>query len=183
MKRTFKTVNYEQALDLTVRLGDCLPPEHLARFVEESVALLDLSALSTQYGSCGGEPYARRAWCGVCSSMALPLGSSAHVRVSAPRMRRCHFASSQAIGIPITRRSPRIARTFLPELKDQFGAPCSCSRKRAGVLKLGMISLDGTRAACRCLQVQSGVLQSVAGGGDPITGIPVSFLYHIATSN
>jgi hypothetical protein len=33
MKRTFKTVNSEQALDLTVRLGDCLPPEHLARFV------------------------------------------------------------------------------------------------------------------------------------------------------
>ena len=45
MKRTCKTVNYEQALDLTVRLGDCLPPEHLARFVVDSVALLDLSAL------------------------------------------------------------------------------------------------------------------------------------------
>ena len=25
MSRTFKTVNYEQALELTVRLGDCLP--------------------------------------------------------------------------------------------------------------------------------------------------------------
>src|SRR5216683_1667005 len=58
MKRTFKTVNYEQALDLTVRLGDCLPPEHLARFVVDSVALLDLSALYAHYGSRGGEPYA-----------------------------------------------------------------------------------------------------------------------------
>ncbi len=55
MKRTFKTVNYEQALDLTVRLGDCLPPEHLARFVVDSVALLDLSALYAHYGS---QPYA-----------------------------------------------------------------------------------------------------------------------------
>jgi hypothetical protein len=26
MSRTFKTVDYAQALDLTVRLGDCLPP-------------------------------------------------------------------------------------------------------------------------------------------------------------
>ncbi len=26
MKRTFKTVDYDQALELTVRLGDCLPP-------------------------------------------------------------------------------------------------------------------------------------------------------------
>ena len=51
-------MNYEQALDLTVRLGDCLPPEHLARFVVDSVALLDLSALYAHYGSRGGEPYA-----------------------------------------------------------------------------------------------------------------------------
>ena len=58
MKRTFKTVNYEQALDLTVRLGDGLPPEHLARFVVDSVALLDLSALYANSGSRGGEPYA-----------------------------------------------------------------------------------------------------------------------------
>ena len=58
MSRIFKTVDYEQALELTVRLGDCLPPEHLARFVVDSVALLDLSALYAHYGSRGGEPYA-----------------------------------------------------------------------------------------------------------------------------
>ncbi len=58
MKRTFKTVDYDQALDLTVRLGDCLPPEHLARFVVDRVALLDLSALYARYGPRGGEPYA-----------------------------------------------------------------------------------------------------------------------------
>jgi len=45
MSRTFKTVDYEVARDLRVRLGDCLPPEHLACFVVDSVALLDLSAL------------------------------------------------------------------------------------------------------------------------------------------
>src|SRR5216683_3209568 len=58
MKRTFKTVDYDQALDLTVRLGDCLPPDHLARFVVDSVAQLDLSALYARYGTRGGEPYA-----------------------------------------------------------------------------------------------------------------------------
>src|SRR6266568_1509270 len=58
MKRTFKTVDYDQALDLTVRLGDCLPPDHLVRFVVDSVALLDLSALYARYGPRGGEPYA-----------------------------------------------------------------------------------------------------------------------------
>ena len=58
MKRKFKKVDYTQALDLTVRLRDCLPFDHLARFVVDSVALLDLSALYAHYGSRGGEPYA-----------------------------------------------------------------------------------------------------------------------------
>lgn len=43
MSRTFKKVDYDQALDLTVRQGDCLPPSHLARFVVDSVALLENS--------------------------------------------------------------------------------------------------------------------------------------------
>src|SRR2546429_8095956 len=63
--RTFKTVNSDQALELTVRLGDCLPPDHLARFVVDSVAQLDLSALYAQYGSRGGEPYAPEVVLGV----------------------------------------------------------------------------------------------------------------------
>ncbi len=58
MSRTFKKVDYDQALDLTVRLGDCLPPDHLARFGVDSLAQLDLSALYAQYGSRGGKPYA-----------------------------------------------------------------------------------------------------------------------------
>jgi hypothetical protein len=60
MKRTFKTVDYDQALDLTVRLGDCLPLEHLARFVVDSVALLDLSALYAHYGGAAENPHRRQ---------------------------------------------------------------------------------------------------------------------------
>jgi Transposase DDE domain len=59
-------------------------------------------------------------------------------------MRRCHFASSQAIGIPITIRSPRIERTFLPTLKELFVQVLLLAQE-AGVLKLGRISLDGTK--------------------------------------
>src|SRR6266567_6053210 len=70
MSRTFKTVNYEQALELTVRLGDCLPPDH--------------DTLAT------------------------------------------------------------FRRTFLPELKDLFVQVLLLAQE-AGVLKLGTISLDGTK--------------------------------------
>jgi len=58
MSRIFQKVDYDRALDLTVRLGDCLPPDHLARFVVDSVAQLDLSALYAHYGAHGGKPYA-----------------------------------------------------------------------------------------------------------------------------
>src|SRR6266571_2574290 len=56
--RTFKTVNYEQALELTVRLGDCLPPDHLARFVVDTIAQLDLASIYARYAARGGQPYA-----------------------------------------------------------------------------------------------------------------------------
>ena len=58
MSRTFKRVDYDQAMDLTVRLGDCLPPDHQVRFVVDSVAQLDLSTLYAYYGPRGGKPYA-----------------------------------------------------------------------------------------------------------------------------
>lgn len=37
MVRKFKTVDYEAALELTITIGACLPPHHLARFVVELV--------------------------------------------------------------------------------------------------------------------------------------------------
>jgi len=58
MTRHFKTVDYEAALQTSVRLGDCLPEDHLARFVVDIVAQLDLKALYARYGNRGGQPYA-----------------------------------------------------------------------------------------------------------------------------
>jgi Transposase DDE domain len=59
-------------------------------------------------------------------------------------MRRCRSASSRATCIPTTIRWPRIARTFLPELKNLFVQVLLLAQE-AGVLKLGTISLDGTK--------------------------------------
>jgi hypothetical protein len=56
MSRTFKKVDYDRALDLTVRLGDCLPPDHLARFVVGSVAQLDLWLSMPTMGRAVGNP-------------------------------------------------------------------------------------------------------------------------------
>ena len=45
MSRQFKPLDYEATLDTSVRLGDCLPPDHLARFLVDIVAQLDLKRL------------------------------------------------------------------------------------------------------------------------------------------
>jgi transposase len=58
MSRPFKTVDYDAALDTSVRLRDCLPPTHLACYVADLVAQLDLSAFSARYAPRGGVAYA-----------------------------------------------------------------------------------------------------------------------------
>ena len=45
MSRKFKTADYEATLNSTVTLRECLPPDHLARFIVDVIMQLDLSAL------------------------------------------------------------------------------------------------------------------------------------------
>jgi transposase len=143
MSRIFKTVDYEQALDLTVRLGDCLPPDHLARFVVDSVAQLDLSGLYAQYGTRGGEPYAPEVLLGL-----LLYGYATGVFSS----RKIERATYEAVPFrfiagnlhPDHDTLATFRRTFLPELKDLFVQVLLLAQE-AGVLKLGTISLDGTK--------------------------------------
>jgi transposase len=126
-----------------VRLGDCLPPEHLARFVVDSVAQLYLSALYAQYGPRGGEPYAPEVLLGV-----LLYGYATGVFSS----RKIERATYEAVPFrfiagnlhPDHDTLATFRRTFLPELKDLF-VQILLLAQEAGVLKLGMISLDGTK--------------------------------------
>ncbi len=165
MSRTFKTVDYDQALDLTVRLGDCLPPDHLARFVVDSVAQLDLSALYAHYGSRGGEPYAPEMLLGL-----LLYGYATGVFSS----RKIERATYEAVPFrfiagnlhPDHDTLATFRRTFLPELKDLFVQVLLLAQE-AGVLKLGTISLDGTKVHADARHSQSGQLPAPARVGDP----------------
>jgi len=143
MSRTFKTVDYEAARDLTVRLGDCLPPEHLACFVVDSVALLDLSALYARYGSRGGEPYAPEVL------LALLLYGYATGVCSSRKIERATYESVPFRFIAGNRHPDHdtiavFRRTFLPDLKALFVQVLLLAQE-AGVLTLGTISLDGTK--------------------------------------
>jgi len=143
MSRTFKTVDYEAARDLTVRLGDCLPPEHLACFVVDSVALLDLSALYARYGARGGEPYAPEVL------LALLLYGYATGVFSSRKIERATYESVPFRYIAGNRHPDhdtiaRFRATFLPDLKG-LCVQVLLLAQEAGVLTLGTISLDGTK--------------------------------------
>lgn len=100
-----------------MQLGDCLPPDHLARFVVDSVAQLDLSALSATYGSHSGEPYAPEMLLGF-----LLYGYATGIFSS----RKSERATSEAVPFrfiagnqhPDHDTRAAFRRTFLPELKD-----------------------------------------------------------------
>src|SRR5438128_2531065 len=58
MSRKFQTADYEATLNSTVTLRECLPPDHLARFIVDVITQLDLSAIYAHYGPRGGEALA-----------------------------------------------------------------------------------------------------------------------------
>jgi len=52
MARKFKTVDYEQSGQQKLTIDDCLPADHLARFIVAIVEMLDLGVLGVPPKSC-----------------------------------------------------------------------------------------------------------------------------------
>src|SRR5260370_24308163 len=143
MKRTFKTVDYDRALDLTVRLGDCLPHDHLARFVVDSVAQLDLSTLYAHYGTRGGEPYAPEMLLGLLL-YGYATGVFRSGKIERGTYEAVPFRFIAGNLHPDHDTLAAFRRNFLPEIKDLFVQVLLLAQE-AGVLKLGTISLHGTK--------------------------------------
>ena len=143
MSRSFKTVDYQATLEVSVRLGDCVPPDHLARFVVDTITQLDLSALYARYGSRGGEPYAPEPLLGL-----LFYGYATGV-FSARKIERATYESAPFRFIAGNRHPDHdtlahFRTSFLSELKGLFVEILLIARL-AGVLQLGRISFDGTK--------------------------------------
>jgi transposase len=143
MARKFKTVDYEKSLQQTVTLAECLPPDHLARFVVAIIALLDLSAIYAHYAALGGEAFAPEILLGL-----LFYGYATGVFSS----RRLETATYESIPFrfiagglhPDHDTIANFRKTFLPEIKALFVQVLVIAQE-AGVLQLGNISLDGSK--------------------------------------
>jgi len=143
MDRTFKTVDYQATLDVTVRLGDCLPPDHLARFVVDTIAQLDLSAINTRYGPRGGEPYAPEILLGLLfDGDATGVFSSRKIERATDEAAPFRFIAGNLHPDHDTLATFR--KTFLADLKSHC-VQILLIAQEVGVLQLGRISLDGSK--------------------------------------
>jgi transposase len=143
MTRKCKTVDYEATLNLTVSLREALPAHHLARFVADVSAQLDLSNVYARYGTRGGEPFAPEMLLGVLFyGYATGVFSSRMIEKATYESLPFRFLAGDLH--PDHETLANFRKTFLPELKELF-VQVLLLAQAAGVLKLGNISLDGTK--------------------------------------
>ena len=143
MTRKFKTVDYEATLNLTVSLREAMPPNHLARFVVDVIAQLDLSPVYARYGERGGEPLAPEIL------LALLFYGYATGVFSSRKIERATYESLAfrflAGGLhPDHDTLAHFRKTFLTEIQELF-VQILLLAQTAGMLKLGNISLDGSK--------------------------------------
>lgn len=143
MSRKFKTVDYEAALDQTVSLREALPANHLARFVVELVAELDLTSIYERYGSRGGEAYAPAVLLALLFyGYATGVFSSRKIEKATYEVLPFRFVAG---GLhPDHDTLANFRKTFLNEIKALF-VQMLLLAQTAGYLKLGNISLDGSK--------------------------------------
>ena len=153
MARTFKTADYAATLEVQVRLGDCLPPEHLARFVVDAVGVLDLSAIHARYGAKGGQPYAPALLLGV-----LFYGYVTGV-FSTRTLERATYESIPFRYIagnlhPDHDTLAHFRRTFLTDVRDAL-VQILLVAQQVGVLELAVVSQDGTKVHANASKSQA----------------------------
>ena len=143
MSRKFKTANYEETLNQTIRLAEALPPQHLARFVVDIIAQLDLSRIYEQYAPLGGEAIAPEILLGLLFyGYATGLFSSRKIEKATYESIPLRFIAG---GLhPDHDTIANFRKTFLAEIKELF-VQILLLAQAAEVLKIGNISLDGSK--------------------------------------
>jgi len=143
MARRFKMVDYEKALNQTVTIRDVLPPDHLARFIARVVLLLDLSAIYAQYAPVGGEAYAPELLLGLLF-YGYATGVFSSRKIEKATYESIPFRFLAGGWHPDHDTIANFRKTFLPEITNLFAQVLVIAHE-LGVLKLGTISVDGSK--------------------------------------
>ena len=143
MTRKFKTPDYELALNSTISLREALPANHLARFVVDIVAQLNLDRIYARYGALGSPAFSPEILLGL-----LFYGYANGVFSS----RKLEKATYENLGFrfiasgfhPDHDTIAHFRKVFLSELEGLF-VEILLLAQLAGILKLGNLSLDGSK--------------------------------------
>ena len=143
MSRKFRTVNYEESIQQSVRLAEVLPTNHLAWFVVQIITQIDLSAIYNRYKAQGGEALAPEVLLGLLFyGYATGVFSSRKIEKATYESIPFRFIAG---GLhPDHDTIANFRKTFLSEIKGLF-VQILLLAQTAGVLKLGNLSLDGSK--------------------------------------
>jgi len=130
-------------LHSTVSLGEALPEGHLARFIVQVIAQLDLSRIYQHYASQGGEAIAPEILLGLLFyGYATGVFSSRKIERATHESLPFRFLAS---GLhPDHDTIATFRKTFLAEIQELF-VQILLMAQAVGVLHLGNISLDGSK--------------------------------------
>jgi len=143
MARKFKTVDYEALLKQTVRIEDCLPPTHLARFVVKTIAQLELSSIYNEYGAKGGLAIAPEILLGLLFyGYATGVFSSREIERATVESIPFRFIAGNLH--PDHDTIAHFRSRFLGQIQELF-VQILVLAVEAGVLQAEDLSLDGTK--------------------------------------
>jgi len=143
MARKFKTVDYERSGQQTLKIDDCLPADHLARFIVAIVKMLDLSDFYAYYAAEGGEPLDPKVLLGLLLyGYASGVFSSRKIEQATYEIIPFRFIAG---GLhPDHSTMAWFRKQFLTEIKGVFAQVLLIAHEM-GYLRLGNISLDGSK--------------------------------------
>ena len=143
MSRKFRTANYEETLKQTIRLEEALPPEHLARFIVDIISQLDLTKIYKRYAAQGGEAIAPEILLGLLF-YGYATGTFSSRKIEKASRESIPFRFIAGGVYPDHDTIANFRKTFLAEIQELF-VQVLLLAETVGVLKLGNISLDGSK--------------------------------------
>ena len=145
MSKTYRPYAHDQLLLLPINPKEWLPEGHLAYFIDETVAEMDLDEILNYYerSDRGNPPYNPRMMVKVLF-YAYSIGKPSSRKIAKAMREDIGFRYLGGGNFPDFRTLSDFRRIHLKALSSLFKQVLELCR-RAGLLKLGVVALDGTK--------------------------------------
>ena len=144
MAEEFRALDRETPMFLPPSIQEWLPEQHLARFVVEIVEQLDLSEITSRYGGSGGKQAYHPAMLVALLFYGYATGVFSSRKLEQATYDSVAFRYLSGDQHPDHDTIANFRKRFLAELEGLFKQILVLA-KTLGVLRLGRVSLDGTK--------------------------------------